>query len=93
MRIGYSAPVNGYNQMLLNNALEYFKVEKLSYENAGLPVPTNIFVDPNNPTIPQYTYAGPGTSTGTDAFGIQDDTRIRYNQAASGVVSATRRPV
>ncbi len=69
VRTGYSSPVNGYNKMLITNSLDYFKVEKLSYENAGLPVPTNIFGDPNNPTVPQYTYAGPGTSTGTDTYG------------------------
>ena len=69
VRTGYSSPVNGYNKMLINNSLDYFKVEKLSYENAGLPVPTNIFGDPSNPTVPKYTYAGPGTFTGTDAYG------------------------
>ena len=69
VRTGMASPVNGYNKMLINNSLDYYKVEKLSFENAGLAVPTNIFGDPNNPTIPQYTYAGPGTSTGTDAYG------------------------
>ncbi|MEO8621965.1 MAG: TonB-dependent receptor plug domain-containing protein, partial [bacterium] len=69
MRTGYAKPTNGYDQFLLTNSLDYFKVEKASYENAGLKVPTNIFGDPNNPTIPQYTYASPGTATGTDSFG------------------------
>ncbi len=32
-------------------------------------VPTNIYGDPNNPTIPQYTFAATSTRTGTDAFG------------------------
>ncbi|MEP6990301.1 MAG: SusC/RagA family TonB-linked outer membrane protein, partial [bacterium] len=69
VRTGYATPVNGYNKMLTTSALDYFAVEKASYLNAGLPVPMNIFGDPNNPTVPAYTYAAPGTFTGTDAFG------------------------
>lgn len=57
LRTGISNPVNGYDKFLLTNSLDYFKVEKASYENAGLPVPTNIYGDPNNPAVPQYIYA------------------------------------
>ena len=69
IRQGYSSPTNGYNNFLLTNSLDYFQVEKANYLGAGLPVPTNIFGDPNNPTIPQYTYAAAGTATGTDQYG------------------------
>jgi TonB-linked SusC/RagA family outer membrane protein len=64
-----ASPVNGYDKFLLTNSLDYFKVVKASYENAGLPVPTNIYGDPANPSVPQYTYAANDTRTGTDAFG------------------------
>lgn len=69
IKTGYASPVNGYDKFLLTNSLDYFAVEKASYLNAGLKVPTNIFGDPNNPTVPQYTYAAPGTGATTNAFG------------------------
>jgi TonB-linked SusC/RagA family outer membrane protein len=69
IRTGYASPVNGYDKFLLTNSLDYFAVEKASYQNAGLKVPTNIFGDPNNPTVPQYTYAAPGTGATRNAFG------------------------
>jgi TonB-linked SusC/RagA family outer membrane protein len=69
IRTGMASPVNGYDKFLLTNSLDYFKVVKASYENAGLPVPTNIYGDPANPSVPQYTYAANDTRTGTDAFG------------------------
>ncbi|MDB4889653.1 MAG: TonB-dependent outer membrane protein SusC/RagA [Gemmatimonadetes bacterium] len=69
MRTGYASPVNGYDKFLVTNSLDYFAVEKASYEGAGLKVPTNIFGDPNNPTVPTYTYAAPGTGVTTNAFG------------------------
>ena len=69
IRQGYASPVNGYNSFLTTNALAYYAVEKASYQNAGLPVPTNIFGDPNNPTVPTYTYAAPGTGATTNSFG------------------------
>ena len=67
-RTGISNPTRGYNDFLIKSSLDYFKIVKQSYENAGLPVPTNIYGDPNSPSVPAYTYAAPGTAT-TDAFG------------------------
>ncbi|MDQ6871513.1 MAG: SusC/RagA family TonB-linked outer membrane protein [Gemmatimonadota bacterium] len=69
VRTGVTSPVRGYNDILLTNSLDYAAVVKASYLNAGLKVPTNIFGDPNNPTVPAYIYAAPGTATATDAFG------------------------
>ncbi len=69
IRQGYASPVNGYNKFLTTNALDYYQVEKASYLNAGLKVPTNIFGDPNAPSVPTYTYAAPGTGATYDAFG------------------------
>lgn len=65
-RTGVATPTRGYDDFLITNSLDYFKVVKASYENAGLKVPTNIYGDPNNPSVPQYIYAG---GAATDAFG------------------------
>jgi len=66
VKTGVATPVRGYDDFLLTNALDYFQVMRQSYINAGLAVPTRIYGDPNNPTVPQYTYAG---NAGSDAFG------------------------
>ncbi|CAN5180390.1 hypothetical protein BH09GEM1_BH09GEM1_48230 [soil metagenome] len=80
LRTGYSSPVNGYNNFLTTNALDYYAVEKASYQGAGLPVPTNIFGDPNAPTVPKYTYAAPGTGATKNAFGqITDVDLTKYS--------------
>jgi TonB-dependent starch-binding outer membrane protein SusC len=68
-RTGLSSPTRGYDDFLMSDALTYFQVVKTAYTNAGRPVPTNIFGDPNNPTIPTYTYAADNTYTTKDAFG------------------------
>jgi TonB-linked SusC/RagA family outer membrane protein len=76
-RTGVASPVRGYDDILITNAMDYFEVMKASYENAGDPVPTNIYGDPNNPSLPVYIWpnACPATSacagvvTGVDAFG------------------------
>ena len=70
-RTGISTPTRGYDDFLITDALDYFKVLKTSYENAGLKVPTNIYGDPNNPTVPAYIYAAPSTinAGGIDAYG------------------------
>ena len=69
VRTGLATPVKGYDSFLITDALEYHAVIKQAYQNAGLAVPTNIYGDPNNPTIPQYIYAPTALITGTDAFG------------------------
>lgn len=69
VRTGWSTPVRGYDDFLLTNSLDYFQVVKASYQNAGLPVPTNIYGDPNNPTVPAYIFASTGTSASVDQWG------------------------
>ncbi len=69
VRTGVATPTNGYDKFLITNSLDYFQVVKQSYLNAGLPVPTNIYGDPNNPTVPEFTFAAPGTRTGEDQYG------------------------
>src|SRR4029077_8298716 len=69
IRTGVASPVRGYDDFLITNALDYFQVVKASYLNAGLPVPTNIYGDPNNPTIPASTSASPAATVATDKWG------------------------
>ena len=69
VRTGVASPTKGYDDILITNALDYFNVVKTAYTNAGLAVPTNIYGDPSNPTIPKYIYAPPATITSTDQWG------------------------
>ncbi len=67
LRTGVATPVHGYDDFLMTNALDYFQVVKAAYTNAGLPVPTNIYGDPNNPSVPPYIWpnnCGPAGGTG-----------------------------
>src|SRR3989442_4602278 len=54
VRTGVATPTRGMDDILTLNALDYFKVVKTSYENAGTAVPRNIYGDPNNPTVPAF---------------------------------------
>ena len=56
-RSGVANPVKGYDDILLTNSLDYFKVIRASYQNAGLKTPTNIYGDSLAPSVPQYIYA------------------------------------
>jgi len=69
VRTGIATPVKGYDDILLTDALDYFKVLRASYQNAEQPTPTNIYGDSLNPTIPTYTYAHSSVVTATDAWG------------------------
>ncbi|MGH7651213.1 MAG: SusC/RagA family TonB-linked outer membrane protein [Gemmatimonadaceae bacterium] len=71
-RTGVATPVQGYDDLLLTNSLDYFAVQKQRYLNAGLPVPATligVYGDPNNPSVPAYTYVTPGAVLTRDAFG------------------------
>jgi TonB-linked SusC/RagA family outer membrane protein len=58
---GMATPVRGYDDFLILNSLEYAQVQRIAYQNAGLPVPTNIYgSDPNNPTLPKYIWPNDG---------------------------------
>lgn len=69
LRTGWSTPVRGLDDFLITNSLDYFKVVKASYVNAGLPVPTGIYGDPNNPTVPKYIFVAPALKPDTDQWG------------------------
>jgi len=68
-RTGVASPVRGYDDILLTNSLDYFQVQKQRYLNAGKAVPTGVYGDPNNPSVPNYTYAEPSAIVSTDAYG------------------------
>ena len=76
-RTGVASPVRGYDDILITNSLDYFKVMKASYVNAGEAVPTNIYGDINNPSVPNFIWpnACPATASCTgvvtqvDGFG------------------------
>src|SRR5689334_2337370 len=92
-RSGLSSPTRGLDDILITNSLDYFKVLKASYENAGLPVPTNIYGDPNNPSIPAYTFAGPLTNPVTDSYGrvvSADATKYGYPNDKALIMGASQ---
>jgi TonB-dependent starch-binding outer membrane protein SusC len=71
-RTGIASPIKGYDDILLTNSLDYFAVQRQRYLNAGLPVPTSlikIYGDPNNPSVPAYTFVTPGAVLTKDAYG------------------------
>lgn len=68
-RYGIGTPVRGYDDFVILDALDYHEVVRRSHVNAGLPVPTTVFGDPSNPTIPQYTYADGDLIVATDEWG------------------------
>ncbi|MEJ2240307.1 MAG: TonB-dependent receptor, partial [Gemmatimonadales bacterium] len=68
VKMGMSSPVRGYDDFLILDALEYHEILKRSYENAGLPVPQNIYGDPDNPTIPAYIRPNDGIHQTTDTL-------------------------
>ena len=53
---GVATPTRGFDDILIQNSLDYFKVLKTSYLNAGQTVPTNIYGNPNSPSVPDYIY-------------------------------------
>ncbi|MFL5560782.1 MAG: SusC/RagA family TonB-linked outer membrane protein, partial [Gemmatimonadaceae bacterium] len=56
VRQGWAQPTNGYDSFLIQNSLDYFKVVRAAFENAGQPVPTNIYGSVTNPTVPKYIF-------------------------------------
>jgi TonB-dependent starch-binding outer membrane protein SusC len=69
VRTGVASATKGYDDILITNSLDYFQVLKAAYKNAGRQIPTNIYGDSLNPSIPKYIYAPSGAITATDQFG------------------------
>jgi len=81
VRTGVQSPVANLDDIVITNSLDYFRVLKASYDNAGVPMPSSlqaIWGDPNNPSVPLYTYAAPNTVLAKDAFGRV--TQVDLNQ-------------
>lgn len=57
-KFGVASPYRGYDNFVILDALEYHEVVKRSHVNAGLDVPTSFYGDPDNPSIPRFTYCG-----------------------------------
>lgn len=80
---GVASPVKGYDDFMITDALDYHEFVKRSNENAGLSVPTNIFGDPDNPSIPNYIWPNDGNNQTNDLqsqFGITEDDYSYPNQ-------------
>ena len=67
LRSGFATPVRGYDDMLIQDALQYYQVVKRSYLDPGpggmaklidpAGFPANLYgTDPNNPSLPAYLY-------------------------------------
>ena len=62
VNLGVATPVNGYDKILIQDALDYHEVMRQSFVNAGQPVPENIFGNPNSPSIPNYIWPNDGVN-------------------------------
>jgi len=62
VNLGVQTPVKGLDQILIQDALEYHEIIKRSFENAGLAVPTNIYGNPDSPSVPNYTWPNDGVN-------------------------------
>ena len=72
LRTGVASPTRGYDDFLITNSLEYYKVLKATYENAGQAVPTNIYGSSSNPTVPTYIWPNNCGASGTAACTTAD---------------------
>jgi TonB-linked SusC/RagA family outer membrane protein len=65
VRTGMASPVRGYDDFLILDALEYHEIVRRAHENAGEEVPTHVYGDPSNPTIPAYIWPNDGDNQTT----------------------------
>ncbi len=62
VRTGVASPTRGYDDILIQDPLQYYQIVKRSYTDPGGTVPTtgypaNIYgTDPNNPKLPAYIF-------------------------------------
>ncbi|HEX2781256.1 MAG TPA: SusC/RagA family TonB-linked outer membrane protein [Gemmatimonadaceae bacterium] len=64
IRTGWAQPTRGYDDFLILNSLDYFKVVRASFQNAGQPTPVNIYGDSLNPSVPAYIWPNNCGTTG-----------------------------
>ena len=74
IRTGIASPVNGYDSFLILDALEYHEVLRRAHVNANLAVPTNIYGNPNSPSIPNYVWPNDGRNQTNNlgTFGLSE---------------------
>jgi len=65
---GVASPVNGYDNIVITNSLDYFKVVKTAFRNAGEKPPANIYGDSANPSVPAFIWPNNGSSQTTDTL-------------------------
>jgi TonB-linked SusC/RagA family outer membrane protein len=70
VRTGVATPTHGYDDILIQNSLDYFQVMKTSYLNAGLAVKQNIYGNPAAPSVPAYIWPNNGISPTTDTLDL-----------------------
>src|SRR5947208_7643678 len=75
VRTGVASPVKGYDDFLILDALQYYQVLKQSYQNAKLAIPTKIFGDSLNPSVPKYIW--PNNCT-PDPCSTVDESQYSY---------------
>ncbi len=65
---GVAAPVQGYDNILIQNSLDYYQVVKTSFRNAGQKPPTNIYGDSANPSVPAFIWPNDGVHQTSDTL-------------------------
>jgi TonB-linked SusC/RagA family outer membrane protein len=78
VRTGWANPTRGYDDFLIQNSLDYFKVVKAAFQNAGQPIPTNIYGDSLNPSVPKYIWPNNCGTSGKDACNSVDLSKYSY---------------
>ena len=71
VRTGVATPVRGYDDFLILDALEYHEILRRTFENAGEPVPENVYGNPASPTVPRWIWPNNGVSPAT---GVDEST-------------------
>jgi TonB-linked SusC/RagA family outer membrane protein len=72
VRTSIATPVRGYDQLLMQDALQYFEVIKRSYQNAGRQIPPEvraIYGDTLDPSVGRYTYVNPSAIDSVNTWG------------------------
>ena len=62
VNVGVQNPIKGYDKILMQDPLDYHSIVHQSHVNAGLATPTNIYGDPNSPSIPNYIWPNDGVN-------------------------------
>ena len=86
VNLGVQNPIKGYDKILMQDALDYHEIIRRSHVNAGLNVPTNIYGDPNNPSIPNYIWPNDGVnqtnSVDESTYSFSDNLIMRSAEGA-----------